>query len=143
MDIRTSLGLPQTATDEQVERYLAEIRAQALGNLVGPKGFTGVAQDGRAVVFESFSDQPPGAFLPRGVAESFDGEVEHVTVSPSGSGSRVQVRVVKDGEPVDPMAPGDPTRTDEALGIETDGKGGRPRPPADWEPGEPGTGPGV
>jgi hypothetical protein len=152
VDIRAQLGLPPTATDEQVERRIAEIKAFALQNLAGPPGWTGVADDPRATVFEGFSQKPPDAFLPSDLGDDFDGEVEFISIVPAGEGSKVSVRFVKDEPPVDPTAPGDPYRTDESLGIESGPTriddnglptgGDRPKPPADWEPGEPGTGPG-
>lgn len=105
VDIRSQLGLPPSAPDEQVERYLSDLRTRALGNLAGPPGWTGLAEDARAVVFESFVEDPPSSFIDT----EFEGAVEAVTVTPAGSGSRVTARVLKDGnKAIDPSAPGDP-----------------------------------
>ena len=95
LDIRSSLGLPPSATDAEVQRYLSEIRARALGNLAGPEGWTGIAEGAEAVVFETFTAKTLTNTL-KDALPKFDGDVEMVQYTPVEGGTRINVRVRKE-----------------------------------------------
>ena len=93
MGLRETFGLPPDWTDEQVNTYVADLKARALGNLAGPDGWKGISEGSGVVVFEAFIAAPLRESLNLDFPE-FDGEVEMIQFNNYGDDTtRVTVRV--------------------------------------------------
>lgn len=91
-DIRTRLGLPADATDQQVDDAFSRLQNAALGNLKGPEGWTGIAQGNGKVVFEKSVD----AFNFDFVEDFVDESIDMVSVKNVGDELVATVRIVRE-----------------------------------------------